>query len=742
MATRYRWDDFVLDLDSYRLERAGVPLSLEPKAFNLLALMVKRPGHLFTKQEIFEALWADTAVTDHALTRVVAQLRRVLGDDAGAARYLETVPTRGYRWIKTVEPCDPPKRPEASEAAKADRSVEADQHATVAKADHTASRPILPGLTAAFALGVLALVFLVWADTRVPTSAAPEPAIASRDPRWPVQVTTHAGLDMHPALSPQGDAIAFASDRTGAFEIHIHGLGGGSIETPLTTNSAQNVQPAWSPDGRSIAYHSRRDGGIWVISARGGMPRQITAIGGHPAWSPDGRRIAYQSDEHGDVAPNGYSAQAGSTIWIVDADGTHARPVTRTSTPRGGHASPSWSHHGRFLTFSVFEGGSDNGIWMTSVETGETWPIDRSKSWYDPIFARDDSAIYAAGALAVIARFPLDASSGRLRAPREIIPVAGVPGVRSLSISPGGNQLAFAGLSLDSHIWSQRLSPDGSASGPATAITSGTSRRNSLPVVSPDGRKVAYVSTRQGELPNVWMMDIDGSHPTPLTTDEAADHKPTWFPDGKRVAYLSTRGETRGLWAIDLATRREELVFDLAAAEQYSGPRGRLAELQISPSMTRVAFSILTPASGRRGLFVSAAKPFEPKLLTSPDVSAGYPAWSPDEKWIAVEITDGTATHAGVVDAATGSLRRLTSGRGQTWVRSWSPDGTRLAVAVERDGLWSLRWLDAATGKDGALTVASPPAVYLRYPDWSPQGDRVIFERGQIRGNLWTIAVP
>src|SRR5688500_2421517 len=102
VATRFRWDDFVLDLDSYRLERAGVPLSLEPKAFNLLALMVQRPRHLFSKQEIFEALWPDTAVTDHALTRVVAQLRRVLGDEAREARYLETVPTRGYRWIKEI----------------------------------------------------------------------------------------------------------------------------------------------------------------------------------------------------------------------------------------------------------------------------------------------------------------------------------------------------------------------------------------------------------------------------------------------------------------------------------------------------------------------------------------------------------------------------------------------------------------------------------------------------------------
>ncbi len=168
MATRYRWDDFVLDLDSYRLERAGVPLSLEPKAFNLLALMVQRPGHLFTKQEIFEALWADTAVTDHALTRVVAQLRRVLGDDAGAARYLETVPTRGYRWIKPVEPVDPPKQPEELKLAD---GCEGGRSRTAAQ------RPILPGLAAAFVLGLTALGFLAWAEEPAADfGAALEPA--------------------------------------------------------------------------------------------------------------------------------------------------------------------------------------------------------------------------------------------------------------------------------------------------------------------------------------------------------------------------------------------------------------------------------------------------------------------------------------------------------------------------------------------------------------------------------------
>ena len=56
MAVKYRWDDFVIDLDGFRLERSGVPLSLEPKAFNLLVMLIERPGHVFTKQEIFERL--------------------------------------------------------------------------------------------------------------------------------------------------------------------------------------------------------------------------------------------------------------------------------------------------------------------------------------------------------------------------------------------------------------------------------------------------------------------------------------------------------------------------------------------------------------------------------------------------------------------------------------------------------------------------------------------------------------
>lgn len=727
MAPRYRWDDFVLDLDSYRLERAGAPLALEPKAFNLLALMVRRPRHLFSKQEIFEALWPDTAVTDHALTRVVAQLRRVLGDEAREARYLETVPTRGYRWIKDVEEVLP-----ASAAPVAVAEPQLVAH------PRRPESPRLSGMIAAFALGLVVLAFLAWAARQEGTSAAIESVDIK--PRWPVQVTTHGGLDMHPAISPHGDAIAFVSDRSGDFEIYVRALSGGSADVPLTSDRQQNMQPAWSPDGRFIAYHANRRGGIWVMPARGGTAKQISPFGARPAWSHDGARIAFQTDELGDIAPNGFSAQAGSTIWIANADGSNARALTTATSPAGGHASPAWSPDGRFIAFTVFDSGTDNGVWIVSVESGATWPLDLNASFYDPVFAGDASAVYATGAEALIVRLPFDSKTGKLRGPREMIPIAGVPGARGLSLSPDGRRLAFSGMALESQIWSLPLTADGGAGEPAP-LTRDTSRRNSLAMISPDGSKVAYMSIRQGELPNIWVMNIDGGNPTQLTSDETADHKPHWFPDGKRIAYLTKRGRSGALWSVNIETRREELVFEFPGQENEPRLDGRLAEFDISPSLNKIAFSLISPATGLRTLFTSPTSAFTPTAVGPRDSSAGYPSWSPDEARIAVEIKDGSSTHAGVIDTATGTLRQLTRERGHTWVRSWSPDGKKLAVAAMRDGRWSLRWIDAATGQDGPLTPPYPPATYLRYPEWSPQGDRMVFERGVSRGNIWMIPV-
>jgi Tol biopolymer transport system component/DNA-binding winged helix-turn-helix (wHTH) protein len=725
MALRYRWDDFVLDLDAYRVQRGGVPVPLEPKAVNLLALMVRRPGHLFSKPEIFAAVWPDAIVTDHALTRVVAQLRRALGDEAREARYIETVPTRGYRWIQAVE------------------EVATDPVATTQPpAPPLARKPLFTSLAATLVAVVALLTTIVW--TQRETGARPSTdADRTISVKWPVQLTTHDGLDLQPSLSPAGDAVAFASDRTGSLEIFVRGLDRTATETQLTEDQGQNVQPAWSPDARLIAYHSSSRGGIWVIPARAGIPKQLAAVGSNPSWSPDGKRIAFESDEHTDVTPNAYGAQSGSTIWVVNSDGSHLRDVTRAGNPIGGHAAPAWSPDGRRIAFSVFEGGKNNGVWLASLDGQAPSLLENGAGLYEAVFAPDGSALYVAGGEALIVRIPYDIASATARGKRELIPVAGVQDIRGLTISADGARLSFGGLALNSQIWAQPITRSGLPVGAARSLTRDTSRRNSLPVVSPDGLKVAYVSSRRGELPNIWTIDVDGGNATQVTANESAEYMPHWFPDGRRIAYVSTRNERTGIWAVDAVTRKEELFFDLAGAQAQVAQRqrlaGRLAEFELAPSMSRVAFSLITPPGGRRLLYVADADVQSPRALSDQSTSAGYPAWSPDEQSIAVEVKEGSSTNAAVIDLSTGSMRRLTSERGQTWVSSWSPDGKKVAVAALRQGRWSLQWIDAQTGAVGTMMPPSSPRVFVRYPDWSPRGDRVVFERGELRGNIWML---
>lgn len=747
VAGRYRWDDFLLDLDAYRLERAGLPLALEPKAFNLLVLMIQRPGHLFTKQEIFDAVWPDTAVTDHALTRVVAQLRRVLGDEAREAKYIETVPTRGYRWVRPVEEVPP-----TIESHGSGPDFPADARPEPLHGDAPAKQRFVGRWAAVAVTLLLGAVVLFWAQRDEPTSAlgggtngedvAPI-GIRANDVQWPVQITTHAGLDLQPALSPQGDAVAFVSDRTGALEIHVRVLGGTGTETMLTSDRGQNVQPAWSPDGKWLAFHSYRKGGIWIMPARGGIPRQVAPVGSNPAWSPDGQRIAFQSDEHADVAPSAFGAQSGSAIWLVSADGTGLRQITRSGQPIGGHAAPAWTSDARHLAFAVFEGGSKGGVWIVDLASGATKPVAEGHGLFEMVFAPDDSALYVAGGEAVILRIPFDPTTGTPRGARELIPVPGVPGVRGLSIAADGKRIAFGGVGLSSQIWSQPIARDGSPTGSARALTADTSRRNSLPAVSPDGSKVAYMSTRRGEPPNIWVMDSDGGNGIQVTADETAEGLPNWFPDGRRVAYLSERGESKGVWSVDITTRREELVFDMTRPPPPGTNRlsGRVAELELSPTMRRAAFSLIAPPEGHRTMYVATIDPYTRRALTDGTASVGYPAWSPDERQLAVEIKDGSSTQAGVIDLQTGVLKRLTNERGQTWVRSWSPDSTKIVVAALRQGVWDLRWIDVKSGQQGTITPAGPPHVYVRYPEWSSRGDVVLFERGELRGNIWMLAL-
>jgi len=98
----FSFDDVTVDCENFRVRKAGVLLTLTPRAFDVLVVLLRQPGRVVDKRELFDQVWGDTVVTDNALTKIIKEIRQALDDDANAPRYIETVPKRGYRFIGEV----------------------------------------------------------------------------------------------------------------------------------------------------------------------------------------------------------------------------------------------------------------------------------------------------------------------------------------------------------------------------------------------------------------------------------------------------------------------------------------------------------------------------------------------------------------------------------------------------------------------------------------------------------------
>src|SRR5438034_6961884 len=100
----YEFENFRLDLSEKLLSRNGLPVSLTPKVFETLRVLIENAGHLVSKGELMQKVWQDRFVEETNLTFNIKMLRKALGDEAGHPRFIETIPRRGYRFIAEVKP--------------------------------------------------------------------------------------------------------------------------------------------------------------------------------------------------------------------------------------------------------------------------------------------------------------------------------------------------------------------------------------------------------------------------------------------------------------------------------------------------------------------------------------------------------------------------------------------------------------------------------------------------------------
>ena len=92
--------------------------------------------------------------------------------------------------------------------------------------------------------------------------------------------------------------------------------------------------------------------------------------------------------------------------------------------------------------------------------------------------------------------------------------------------------------------------------------------------------------------------------------------------------------------------------------------------------------------------------------------------------------------------AAGGEPVRLTSEPEQSWVNGWAPDNDRIVFASRRNAVWNVAWVSRTTRTTRLVTSFTRPTQYVRYPAWASTRDRIVFERGEITGRIWSVELP
>jgi Tol biopolymer transport system component len=262
--------------------------------------------------------------------------------------------------------------------------------------------------------------------------------------------------------------------------------------------------PAWSPDGQRLVFNA--PGGISVVNVDGSGLQNLTR-GGGPAWSPDGQKIAFGRFEGFPPHWRPVDGAPDSDIYVMNADGSGTKNLTRSPKPDGG---PAWSPDGQKIAFQRVVG-------VIPCSTGGC--------------GRAESDIYVMNA---------DGSEQR-----------------NLTRKPS--------LNLDSHVWS----PDGqkiafqrrakgknwdiyviNADGPGELNLSRNRSHDIDADWSPDGRRIVFRTSRHGRW-ELYVMNADGSGQRRLTRTAANESRPSWSPDGQMIAFTREVGHSFELYVMN-----------------------------------------------------------------------------------------------------------------------------------------------------------------------------------------------
>ncbi len=699
----YAFGSFLLDYEARTLLRDGEPVALTSKAFDTLLLLVQNRGRLVHKDEFFSSVWQSLTVEEANLTQTIFCVRRILGDRPKDHRFIATVPGHGYQFVGEVV-----------EIASANPGLlnKPSQTATESRRFRLA----WPWLTGA-AVAVSAVLLAVWyyESTRVPSLAdqvqltndgesknelvTDGVRVFYASPTQPnlshwrtYQVSIKGGereslpianRDMSPLdISPDRSELLLApsevreSDEgwTRPVPIWFQPLGGGSPRTfGLRAHDA-----SWSPDGSEIVYAFEKQIGIAPIDETAGRKlADLPGVASGLRWSPNGATIRFTL-HHG-------VALKDSAIWEIPSTGGKAHPLFPDLKNQQGDGQ--WTPDGRYYLFSRIDGGvshiwslSERKPWLGGSMPGPVPLTTGPIQCFLPTPSPDGKRVLFLGMLERTLLLKYDTRSGRFES---FLP--GVSGAH-LDFSRDAKWLTYSSYP-DHALW--RAAADGTH----RLQISPPSMMAMLPVISPDGTRIAFVGGSPGQPFSIFIAGRDGGAlERVISTEPSGLAEPAWSPDGASLI-LGAFDSKSSLYRFNCASRK---LAALPGSEGLWSPRCSPDGRFIAALDSRARITLYDPKSCRRS--------------TLTEMPSFNPAWAHDGQsiyfgsgerngaWYRVRIRDRRIERV-VSLAETGALPAKPSRGVPTWNYWWTGLAPNDSLLAAREAgsieLYSARWIES-----------------------------------------------
>lgn len=596
-----------------------------------------------------------------------------------------------------------------------DSSPSLRSEAIMPKSDRSGPKYLVP----ATAILVLALIaagvwFLGFRQT--------EPAGADWGKAENIQLTSEPGTEFYPSLSPDGKSFVYASNATGNFDLYVQRIGGKNATNLTKDSDADDVQPTFSPNGEQIAFRSEREPhGIYVMGASGENLRRIAGGGYHPSWSPDGREIVVSTfgRDQPTVRPNGEQS-----LFIINVETGDQRQLVRALA-----SFPAWSPSGKRIAYWFYTAAFGKREIATIPATGGepvTVAKDFSVSNWNPVWSPDGRFLYFVSSKDGSINFwrvRLDETTGMALSEPERI---GTPSKfsRHLNFSRDGQRMIYVQTNNQTNIQGVSFEATaGKSIGEPFWITQGD-REIARAELSPDGSRFVMRMIRRVQ-DDIVTVGRDGRDWRDVTDDEPFDRYVRWSPDGKQLAFYSDRNAGTEIWMCNVdGTNLRQITF------ATSGELGSGFPVW-SPDGKRLAYFL-----GGQTYILDLSKTWNEQLpgkLKLEEGVTGFVAWdwSPDGKKLVGTIYEGNRKSIGFYSFETQSYTRIVENNES--LPSWMSDSRRIVYGLGN----KIFIVDTQTRKVGELV--SDSKEQRRDPFVSRDGKLLYYTAAIIESDIWLL---